>query len=453
MRILTLVVSGVLVFPIQQAVAWGEEGHSIVAEIAQRRLNTAASNMVSELLGPHNSLASWSSWADGVRSRRPETANWHYVDIPRDSNEYNADRDCADTVKGDCIVKALARARNTLACSTDLDAKRDALRFAVHFVGDIHQPLHAIKEESGGNGLKVQGEIHGATCKSQCQLGTLDSANLHMVWDTTLIRRTVYDWGSYVDRLEQGWLKSEGFQSQVADETPTDWALQSHALALLVWNPTLIASNGTLNDAYYTSVLPILDQQLALGGLRLAHFLNEAAGSGCTGAPFSAVSAAGSDSGVQRHGHVDLAHYQQDQAKVGDSAITYLKERARAVGKPAIVLDIDATSLGAPAIRSTLKLFKTARELGVAVFFMTSRKEGERAVLEKNLKKAGYQGWTQVLMEPGNEAQPPSAADFKAPERAGIVMQGYTIVVNVGNQPSDLAGGYAEKSFLMPQPF
>jgi hypothetical protein len=286
-----LTVAAALVSPIQQALAWGEDGHSIIAEIAQRRLDAAASDMVSELLGPHVSLASVASWADDVRGRRPETARWHFVDIPRESIDYQPDRDCADSAGGDCIVKELARVRNTLACSADLDAKRDALRFTVHFVGDIHQPLHAIKDERGGNGAKVQGEIHGVNCRSQCQLGTSDSANLHMIWDTTLIRRTVYDWGDYVDRLEQGWLKTKGLQSQMTSETPVDWALQSHALALRVWNPTLVPPDGTLNDAYYEAVLPILDQQLALGGLRLAHFLNEVAGSGCAAAPIPAAGA------------------------------------------------------------------------------------------------------------------------------------------------------------------
>jgi hypothetical protein len=502
---LTLAVA--LFASIDTAYGWGEEGHSIIAEIAQRRLDASASNLVSALLGPNSSLAAVASWADDMRSAHPETANWHFVDIPRDSSEYDEARDCASSPAGDCIVKELARVRNTLACSADVDAKRDALRFAVHFLGDIHQPLHAIKEQRGANLVKVQGEIHGATCQSQCQLGGQDSANLHMVWDTTLIRRTFYDWGAYVDRLEQAWLKTEGFQLRLSGETPVDWAMQSHALAPLIWNDALVPPDGTLSDSYYKAVLPILDQQLALGGLRLARFLNDVADAGCGATPTPSAGAPGGESGLQRYANVGDAEiqasayhaagadggpsrYQQDQAVVGDAAVAYLTQRVSSVTRPAIVLDIDETSLDnwveihannygyipegdcdlskpgtacgvkawdkslqATAIASTLKLFKAARERGVAVFFITGRKETERAATEDNLKRAGYAGWTQVIMEPAGGKSPPSAADFKAPQRARIVMQGYTILVNVGDQPSDLAGGYAERSFLMPNPF
>jgi len=124
--ILTLIAG--LLASISTAYSWGEEGHSIVAEIAQRRLNASASNMVTELLGPNSSLASMASWADSIRNRHPETANWHFIDIPRDSSEYVEARDCAESPGGDCIVKEIARVRSTLACSADLDAKRDALR-------------------------------------------------------------------------------------------------------------------------------------------------------------------------------------------------------------------------------------------------------------------------------------------------------------------------------------
>ncbi len=492
---------------VHTAYGWGEEGHSIIAEIAQRRLDAAAVNLISELLGPNRSLSSVASWADDYRSSHPETANWHFIDIPRDSNEYDEARDCADSPAGDCIVKELSRLKNTLTCSPDAQARRDALRFAVHFVGDIHQPLHAIKEQRGANLVKVQGEIHGATCQSQCQLGGLDAANLHMIWDTTLIRRTFFDWGAYVDRLEQGWLKTEGFQLRVNSESPVDWALQSHALAPLIWNDTLVPRDGTLSDNYYTAVLPILDQQLALAGVRLARFLNDVADTGCGPGSTPPTGAPGSESGLQRYTNVGDAEiqatayhaaaadggpsrYQQDQATVGEAAIAYLKQRVGATTRPAIVLDIDETSLDnwaqiqannygyipegecdltkpgtacgvkawdkslkAPAIAATLKLFKVARERAVAVFFITGRKEAERAATEENLKRAGYEGWTQLIMESTNGKSPPSAADFKAPQRASIVMQGYTVLVNVGDQPSDLGGGYAEKSFLMPNPF
>src|SRR3954453_10906697 len=80
--------------PLHQALAWGQEGHSIVAEIAQRRLSPAAADLVKGLLGPGHSLASVASWADTVRDERPETYNWHFVDIPINVAKYSKDRDC-----------------------------------------------------------------------------------------------------------------------------------------------------------------------------------------------------------------------------------------------------------------------------------------------------------------------------------------------------------------------
>jgi acid phosphatase len=104
------------------------------------------------------------------------------------------------------------------------------------------------------------------------------------------------------------------------------------------------------------------------------------------------------------------------------------------------------------AIAPTLQLFKTAREKGVSVFFITGRSETVRSATEANLRKAGYDGWSGVIMRPAGTTTP-SAADYKAPERAKIARQGFTIIANVGDQPSDLAGGYAERTFLVPNPF
>ena len=180
--------------------------------------------------------------------------------------------------------------------------------------------------------------------------------------------------------------------------------------------------------------------------------------------------------------------YDRDVAAVLAKAQRFVQQRAPAVKKPAIVLDIDETSLlnwaeiqandygyvpdgpcdklpagpcgvrawelssRAEVIAPTLALFKAARVLGVSVFFISGRPENERAATEANLRSAGYDGWTAVVLRPPGPS-PKSTADFKAPERGKIAAQGYTIIANVGDQPSDLAGGFAERSFLVPDPF
>lgn len=188
---------------------------------------------------------------------------------------------------------------------------------------------------------------------------------------------------------------------------------------------------------------------------------------------------------------IEYAHdgaYAADQARVGREAEAWLTEESGRVRKPAIVLDIDETSLSnwnelaangltfrmdgpcdalpkgpcgltawnrraeAAAIQPTLHLFYAARRLHVPVFFITGRDESVRAATELNLRRAGYKDWTQLIMRPAG-SKTPSATDYKAPQRAHIEAQGYDIILNIGDQPSDLAGGYAERTFLMPNPF
>jgi S1/P1 Nuclease len=261
------------------AFAWGQEGHSIIAEIAQRRLTREAPAIMSRIhniLEPGASLASIASWADTYRDEDPGTYNWHFADIPIKDDSYDAARDCKRTSKGDCIVAELDRLRNDVRCKKGEEQKM-ALMFAVHFIGDIHQPLHTVLDELGGNTIDVTAFMHGARCKIDCRM-TPVGANLHFVWDTTLITMTTWDWGSYVTRLERGWLAGPDAHSPGIDAgTPDQWANATHKVAQDVWK--LTPSYRILDEPYYDTVLPVLDQQLGLAALRLARFLKEAFGS------------------------------------------------------------------------------------------------------------------------------------------------------------------------------
>lgn len=180
--------------------------------------------------------------------------------------------------------------------------------------------------------------------------------------------------------------------------------------------------------------------------------------------------------------------YAQGLAQVAKEASAWIARRAPQVTKPALVLDIDETALSNwtiierddfgrpiaggcdlaldapcgwaawdqlgrdPAIAPVLALAKAAMAAHVAVFFITGRPETQRAATVKNLSVAGYEGYAALRMVPGG-ARFASAADFKAPVRAAIERDGFTIIANVGDQPSDLAGGHAEKRFLLPDPF
>src|SRR4051812_6976093 len=150
--------TALLVFSVSSALAWGEDGHSIVAEIAQRRLSKEAADAIAGILDPQQnrpayslpSLASFSAWADDVRypgAAHPESYNWHFADIPLGPTgtdfTYDPVRDCKSEARGDCVIAELARLQNELRCATGT-AQQEALKFAVHFVGDIHQPFHTV---------------------------------------------------------------------------------------------------------------------------------------------------------------------------------------------------------------------------------------------------------------------------------------------------------------------
>ncbi|MQT12217.1 HAD family acid phosphatase [Segnochrobactrum spirostomi] len=180
--------------------------------------------------------------------------------------------------------------------------------------------------------------------------------------------------------------------------------------------------------------------------------------------------------------------YERGLSDVAGKATAWIRSEARKTKHPALVLDIDETSLSnwaelsanqfayfpdapcrslpkgpcgwaawvaraeAKPIAPTLALFRTAKANGVAVFFITGRSEALRAETERNLKAAGYVGYTQLYMKPDLSTFR-SAADFKAPVRGRIESAGYTIIANMGDQASDLAGGHSLRSFLLPDPF
>lgn len=95
---------------------------------------------------------------------------------------------------------------------------------------------------------------------------------MYAVWDTGLIMHTVYAWGTYVTRLQTGWLDGRDI-SALEGGTPVDWATGAHRFVETAYD---IPADGNLGDAYYAKMIPVVDRQLALGGVRLAHVLTDA---------------------------------------------------------------------------------------------------------------------------------------------------------------------------------
>jgi len=181
---------------------------------------------------------------------------------------------------------------------------------------------------------------------------------------------------------------------------------------------------------------------------------------------------------IQYH---DSGEYAKDIDKVMASALRYLTERvkvaARSKRKPAIILDIDETSLSNypdmvrldfggtideiradedkaedDAITPTLILYNYAKTHGVAVFFITGRYEEERNVTAQNLEKVGYKNWDGLTLRTGEYKKVPAAV-YKTAMRKQLTEKGYDIIMNIGDQQSDLTGGYSGKTFKLPNPY
>ena len=255
------------------AFAWGPEGHQIVADIAKSHLTETTRRHIRELLG-NDDLAAISTWADEVRAERPETLGWHFVDIPPNATSFSQDRDCYrpdekhPQTKQDhhnCVVDRIEMFQQVLWHNNESQAKRvAALKFLVHFVADINQPLHAIVEARGGNDIHVT-EFGSPQCGS-------GSCNLHSAWDTGLIEHAGRSEPQYVAYLEK--LISHRHLPHGADGTPETWANQSFHLAQKVW----LKDGGAVDEAYFQKNIENLNERLALAGLRLANMLNQALG-------------------------------------------------------------------------------------------------------------------------------------------------------------------------------
>lgn len=268
MKIATIAVASLLfILPAGKAFSWGQEGHSIVGEIAQRHLDATAAEKIRKLFGEDVSLASLSNWADDIKTPRPATYNWHFVDIPLAEQHYAEGRDCKPSSAGDCVIAEIERATATLkdTTATPID-RQEALKFLVHFVGDLHQPLHTVLEGRGENDLKVTYFIDPYRNKTE-------KTDLHKVWDSGLIHSVYWNWGTYVDDLETKWLPGRDVKALQAG-TPVAWAEATHLAAQQVTQP--VHMNDVLGEDYLKMAKPVMDEQLALAGLRLAAIINEA---------------------------------------------------------------------------------------------------------------------------------------------------------------------------------
>jgi nuclease S1 len=294
------------------AFAWGCKGHQIVALIAENHLNPNTRAMVKEILdaAPIDSalkrycgesgldaFADSSTWADDERSIRPETASLHYLDIPRGSAKADVAKFCA--AEG-CVTSAieaqLAILRDPAA---SVQARGDALRFLIHFVGDMHQPLHlTTNNDRGGNCVPISFfEVQPSLTNAQKEDYR---PNLHSVWDTDIIER--FSQGQTPQQMADSLKKKYQSQRIAWQSAPIRvfaWAWESHQLAeatayrklptkisIEAVQPVatcaddnhistrMLALHERVDEKYQAAAALVAEQQLVKAGVRLAMLLN-----------------------------------------------------------------------------------------------------------------------------------------------------------------------------------
>ncbi len=290
--------------------AWGCKGHQTVALLAEKQLTPEARQFVEKLLSENpvdpqlrrycgnttrDLMADASTWADDVRGTL-KNGPWHYIDIPRGAAHKPWAEFCGSN---GCVMQAIS---DQLAILNDKNGdprlRADALRYVIHFVGDLHMPLHAItNNDEGGNCVPV----HYLRRSPQVNDGHF-TPNLHALWDTAILEREMQgaEPAEYAQLLGQ-MFSAEIPKWQAAGIHVAAWAWESHNLAetvvygdltpkVPVEVPATVHSctdannigermmhlNLVAGENYQKAAAPVVAEQIARAGVRLAMILNEA---------------------------------------------------------------------------------------------------------------------------------------------------------------------------------
>lgn len=263
------------------AYAWSRLGHGLVGELAERHLDPTAKAEVARLLAGEAdpTLGGIASWADDLRNTDPErfkaTSRWHYINAKGGGCGFDMARDCPD---GNCVVGAIEKQRAILADrSQPLDARRDALKFVVHLVGDVHQPMHAgNRTDSGGNGYQVslRTPIEPEAYAKKNYVDGVMGTNLHSIWDYYIFADKGLKLQDYADKLDKLPWPPFPAPSQY-DVMPMAWAGESCRLidARGLYPPT-----HAMDSAYLDAMRPLAEQRVRQAAWRLAQLLNQTIG-------------------------------------------------------------------------------------------------------------------------------------------------------------------------------
>jgi hypothetical protein len=295
--------------------AWGCKGHQSIAALAEKHLTPQAKTALLALLtanpidpqlnrycgqGGLDAFVDASTWADDERSKDPSTAPWHFIDIPLSATHGSAMAFCG---KGGCVLQAITEQLAILKDKNAAGAKRAAaLRFIIHFVGDMHQPLHgSSNNDRGGNCVPVKYFTRNPHVHHDSY-----TPNLHHVWDTEIPESQMLgaDPSEFADTLDANFASSfEAWQQGGMQLEAWAWESHDHALetaygALGTAIPVepevtvntcaddnnigqrMLHKHLVIGTAYRDQAASVVEERLAQAGIRLAMILNEAAKTG-----------------------------------------------------------------------------------------------------------------------------------------------------------------------------
>lgn len=255
------------------AQAWSGLGHRLVGELASRHLTPAARAEVAALLAgePEPTLGGVAAWADALRNTDPprfrRTSSWHYINFPPGACAYRPARDCPD---GQCVVAQIEAQRAILGDRRQPPAaRRDALKFLVHLVGDVHQPLHAGNHpDKGGNDFQVSlrtdlaPEAHARKRYADGVMGI----NLHATWDYYILAARGLPPDAYADRLDAPWPPTASAGGAAAWAQESCRTLDAHRL---------YPAAHRIDHRYLDAQRPLAEQRVRQAAYRLATLLNE----------------------------------------------------------------------------------------------------------------------------------------------------------------------------------
>jgi hypothetical protein len=292
-RLLSILVTFLLLCPFP-AQCWWEEGHQVIARLAAKHLTPSALLKVSELLDVENTpeavanaMATASIWADQIKGDTG-TAQWHFIDLAWQDSRANIPERCPEDECATAQVRLFAA--QLKAADPDSDSRfsdQDALRFLIHFVGDIHQPLHASSDADQGGNCEVLNTAVG------------EAKNVHALWDGPLVSQLGEDDTALAAELESE-IEALPDDEKAADSTgdQDDWAWESHRLAVAsIYKKLQIPKEDLafpascseapdeikqlrleIDDDYLQAMKPVVRGQLIKGALRLAKMLNDILG-------------------------------------------------------------------------------------------------------------------------------------------------------------------------------